>query len=118
MKIFNHCIIVLLLLACISCGKKEYPESVKEGIPVFNCNMSVSGVPTTIEAGVNGYYMFSSFQQDDSSGVYNFIGGLKQTDCTNCPNSLQIQINDFKISATNAATQIDSSLIPGNYNYM
>lgn len=116
MKIFNNCIIILLLLACISCRKKEYPESTKEGSPVFNCNMYINGNLTTIEAGVDNYYMYSSFQQD-SNGVYGFIAGLKQTDCTTCPNSLQIQINDFKISAANALTQIDS-LTPKNYNYM
>lgn len=116
MKILNNCIIVLLLLACISCRKKEYPESTKEGSPVFNCNMYINGSPTTIEAGVNNYYMYSSFQQD-SNGVYGFIAGLKQTDCTTCPNSLQIQINDFKISPANALTQIDS-LVPKNYDYM
>lgn len=116
MKIFNNCIIVLLLLACISCRKKEYPESTKEGSPVFNCNMYINGNPTTIEAGVNNYYMYSSFQQD-SNGVYGFIAGLKQTDCAICPNSLQIQINDFKISAINALIQIDS-LVPKNYDYL
>jgi PKD repeat protein len=116
MKIFNNCIIVLLLLACISCRKKEYPESTKEGSPVFNCSMMINGAPITIEAGVNDYYMYSSFQQD-SSGVYGFIAGLKQTNCTTCPNSLQIQINDFKISPVNALTQIDS-LLPKNYDYM
>ncbi|MBA3679905.1 MAG: PKD domain-containing protein [Bacteroidetes bacterium] len=117
MKNFYNCIIVLLLIACISCGKKEYPPSTTEGSPVFNCTMSMNGVPTSIEAGVNNYYMYSSFQQD-SNNVYGFIAGLKQTNCTNCPNSLQIQINDFKVSATNSITQIDSSLIPGNYNYL
>ena len=86
MKIFNNCIIVLLLLACMSCRKKEYPESTKEGSPVFNCNMYINGNPTTIEAGVNNYYMYSSFQQD-SNGVYGFIAGLKQIECAICSNS-------------------------------
>ncbi len=116
MKRINNCIIVLLLLAFVSCRKKEYPESTKEGSPVFNCNMAVNGTPMNIEAGVNDYYMYSSFQQD-SSGVYGFIAGLKQANCTSCPNSLEVQINDFKISPANALTQIDS-LVPKNYDYM
>ncbi len=117
MKIFNNCIIVLLLLACMSCRKKEYPASTKEGGPVFNCSMMINGTPTTIEAGVNDYYMYSSFQQD-SNNVYGFMAGLKQMNCTNCPNSLEVQINDFKVLAKNANTKIDSALIPGNYNYL
>lgn len=117
MKIFNTCIIALLLLACTSCRKKEYPESTKEGSPVFNCNMMINGLPIKLEAGINDYYMYSSFQQD-SNNVYGFIAGIKQTECTTCPNSLQIQINDFKISFPNANTQIDSALMPGNYNYL
>jgi len=114
---FNKFIIVLLLFICVSCKKKEYPESATEGSPVFNCTMSVNGAPISFEAGVNNYYMYSSYQQD-SNGVYGFNASLKQTNCVNCANGLNIKINDFKVSAANANTIIDSSLAPGNYNYL
>lgn len=107
----------MLLIASTSCRKKEYPESTTEGAPVFSCSMNINGAPTSFQAGINNYYMFSSFKQD-SNNVYGFTAGLKQNNCTNCPNSIQIQINDFKIMSPNAPAQIDSSLMPGNYNYM
>lgn len=117
MKIFNNFIIVLILIATVSCKKKEYPESTKEGSPVFNCAMTVDGTPIALSAGVDNYYMYSSYQQD-SNNVYGFTAKLKQTDCNNCPNSLEIRINDFKVSASNGPAQIDSALLPGNYNYL
>ncbi|MBL7910192.1 MAG: PKD domain-containing protein [Bacteroidia bacterium] len=116
MRTFNY-IILFSLLIFVSCKKKEYPVSSIEGSPVFNCSMNVNGTPTSFEAGVNNYYMYSSFQQD-SNNVYGFMAGLKQTGCSNCPNSIEIQINDFKVRTSNAPTQIDSALIPGNYNYL
>ncbi|MDP1803239.1 MAG: PKD domain-containing protein [Bacteroidota bacterium] len=116
MRPFNYTILLVLIILA-SCKKKEYPLSSIEGTPVFNCSMNVNGNPTTFEAGVNNYYMYSSYQQD-SNNVYGFIAGLKQANCSNCPNSIQIQINDFKVSAANAQTQIDSALFPGSYNYL
>ncbi|MBA2613163.1 MAG: PKD domain-containing protein [Bacteroidetes bacterium] len=117
MKGQNYYIITFIILLFVSCKKKEYPVSSVEGAPVFNCSMKVNGNPTTFEAGVNNYYMYSSFQQD-SNNVYGFVAGLKQANCSNCPNSIQIKINDFKVSALNANSLIDSALIPGNYNYL
>ncbi len=117
MKLINYCIILLLLLANVSCRKKEYPESTSEGAPVFSCSMNINGAPTSLLAGVNDYYMYSSYQQD-SNNVYGFTGGLRQSNCTNCPNSIEVQINDFKVLPLNAYAIIDSSLVPGGYNYL
>ncbi|MEO6302247.1 MAG: PKD domain-containing protein [Bacteroidia bacterium] len=117
MKLFNYCILFLLILASMSCRKKEYPESTTEGAPIFSCSMNINGAPTSFEAGINNYYMYSSFQQD-SNNVYGFTADIKQSNCTNCPSSIQIQINDFKVMPSNAPAQIDSSLLPGNYNYL
>ena len=117
MKIFKHCILLLLFIAGISCKKKQYPQSSTDGSPVFNCSMNVNGNPVSLQAGINNYYMYSSYLQD-SNNVCGFIAGLKQIDCSNCPNSIQIQLNDFKISQPNATTQTDSSFRIGNYNYL
>ena len=117
MKLVNYCIILLLLFAGISCRKKEYPESTTEGAPVFICSMNINGAPTSLQAGVNNYYMYSSFQQD-SNNVYGFVGGLRQNNCTNCANSILVQINDFKVLPVNANAIIDSSIVPGGYSYL
>lgn len=116
MKIGAYIVLTILFCFLISCRKKDYPPSTIDGAPVFNCTMVVNGVPVDFAAGVNNYYMYSSFQQD-SNNVYGFIAGLKQTNCTSCPNSIQIQLNDFKISSLNAPSGIDSALTVRDYNY-
>jgi PKD repeat protein len=42
---------------------------------------------------------------------------LKLTNCSACTNRLQFQINDYKISALNAAAVIDSSVRAGFYSF-
>jgi PKD repeat protein len=109
MKILNVYIILLIISFCFSCKKKNYPESIFENESVFYFKGTVNNMPISIGAGVDDYYMYSTYQQD-SSGVYNFIGNLGKQNCDNCPNTLQIKINDFKVSAPNAPTKIDSAL--------
>lgn len=94
--------------------KKEYPAASGE-TPVFYFNGTVNGVPVNIQAGVNNYYMFSSFTQD-SNNVYNFLGELKPTNCINCNNKIKFQINDYTSSPINGTTQITSSLLPSYYS--
>ncbi len=118
MKKIKFFTILFLLGLLMACNKKKYAEPVVyANDPVFNSTLLVNNVPVVLEAGKNGYYMFSSYKQD-SNRVYNFIGSLKQNNCTNCANSLQVQINDFKSSALNAPVLIDSSLRSGKYNYI
>lgn len=118
MKKIKFYSVLFLLGLQFACNKKKYADPVVyANDPVFNSTLLVNNVPVVLEAGKNGYYMFSSYKQD-SNLVYNFIGTIKQSNCTNCPNSLQIQINDFKASALNAPVLIDSSLRSGRYNYI
>ncbi len=110
-----HLILILLVLAC---QKKKYPESVIEGAPVFSMKAIINNQSVSIIAGINDYGNFNSFVQDSNS-IYNFYSELKQVNCSGtCPNSLSIQINDSKISATNAPVIIDSVLSLKNYDYL
>jgi len=77
----------------------------------------VNNKPLNLNAGKDGYYMYSSYKVDSNS-VYNFIGDLKRSDCINCPNSLKIQINDYRVSAPNASSKIDSALQIRNYPFL
>ena len=97
----------------ISSCKKDYPVA-SNGTPVFYFNGTVGGSPVNLQAGINSYYMYSSYIQD-SSNIYHFLGDLKQTNCTNCTNRIQFQINDYKISALSSSAVIDSSLMIGYY---
>ena len=117
MKNFNYLILLVAFAVIVSCKKKEFPESSSENLPIFNCSMLVNGVAQSYTAGINNYYNYTSFFQD-SNNVYGFIGNLKQSNCVSCPNSIQIQINDYKISGSNTSVNIDSALYIGNYPYL
>lgn len=108
--------ILLIFAAFISCRKKDYPQpGTSSGTPVFYFNGTIAGNPVSFQAGTNNYYMYSSFVQD-ANNVYNFMGTLRQFNCSNCSNRLQIQINDFQPSAVNAPAVINTSLSPGYYS--
>jgi PKD repeat protein len=116
MKVLSNSILLLLLIASLSCKKKEYPQSAILTDKVFYFNASIDGVPLSIAAGANNYYMYSSYKLD-SNNVYGFIANLKQLDCnSNCANSLEIKINDFKVSVGNTPVLIDQALYPFTYS--
>jgi PKD repeat protein len=117
MKSLNFYIILLVIGFSLSCKKKNYPESVFENESVFYFKGTVNNMPVSFGAGVDDYYMYSTYQQD-SLGVYNFIGNLRKQNCDNCANTLLIKINDFKVSAPNTPTKIDSSLQVRNYTLL
>lgn len=109
---------VVLLLSGWSCTKRKYPESYSENAPVFYFKGNINNKAVEFNAGVANYRMFSSYELD-SNNMYNLFAELKGKDCANnCPNSIKIQINDFKISAPGTSVKIDSTLIPGNYSYL
>lgn len=115
MKHKKYIAIILLVAFFASCKKKKYPESTTENDQVFYLSATIDNNPIVLSAGSNGYYMYSSYTQN-ANGVYSLVADLRQSDCSNCPNSLQVEINDFKVSAINAPVVIDSALVPGSYS--
>jgi len=70
---------LLLFLMLMHCSPVELPPDVA-GEPVFELNMSAEGGETfAFAGGVDGYRMFTSFEQG-TDGVYTFIGELKKED--------------------------------------
>ena len=112
-KIKQFIVLLTVALLAVTCKKEHAPTSTV-GTPEFYFNGTVNGVSTSLNAGVNSYYMYSSYAQD-SNNVYSFIGNLKQT--TSAINSIEIDINDYKTSASNASINPDSSLKSGSYLY-
>ena len=108
---------LLIIAVCIfnSCKKKTYPESSVEGAPVFYFKGTVNNAAVDIESGMNNYYMYSSWVQD-ANNVYNLMGNIKSNNGS-AQNSIQIQINDERVSASNAACIIDSALDNVYYPY-
>jgi len=117
MKKSIYFILLFGLMLAFGCQKKKYPDPVEAKETSFYARLQVNGIPVEITAGKDRYYMYSSYAMDSSS-IYNVIGELKQTSCTNCPNSLRIQINDSKASSPNSSIMIDSVLNPKMYSYL
>ena len=109
----NRLLFLFLVISAIGC-KKDYPIASSE-TPVFYFNGTVNGLDMNMQAGVNNYYMYSSYTQD-SNYVYNFSGELKQNNCLHCNNKIKFQINDYTSSPPNGATQINTSLFPSYYS--
>jgi len=107
------CYLLITILFALGCKKEHVPVSTT-GTPEFYFNGTIGGTSASFSAGLNNYYMYSSYLQDTNK-VYNFIGDLKQT--ASGQSSIQILINDYKVSALNGSTNIDSSLVIGNYLY-
>lgn len=105
-------------LTLFSCKKEHLqPNNGIAGTPVFYFNGIVNSAPVSLQAGVNNYYMYSSYTQDVNN-VYNYTGTLQTIGCTTCSNSIKITLNDYRTRATGGSeSQIDSSLLKGSYVY-
>lgn len=114
----NIRIITLLFFAgfVMNSCKKKYPETPPAFSPVFEFTGTVNSSSVNLQAGANDYYMFTSYAPD-MNGVYDFIGELRDKNCTsNCSNSLKISIKDYRPYSTNP-TSIDSLILLGYYSY-
>jgi PKD repeat protein len=110
--------ILFIFLAFVSCRKKDYPvpPSSNSATPVFYFNGKINNASVNLQAGVNNYFMFTSYALD-GNGVYEFTGELEDKNCSaNCTNDLKIKIRDYR-QYSPMPTTIDSSLILGFYSY-
>jgi PKD repeat protein len=111
-------VLLVLFLALIfnSCKKKPLPPDEEEPASVFYFKGDIGGSIVSIYAGLNSYYMSSSYFQDSNS-VYVFKSELKQKECKyNCGYGISVLINDYKASPS-YNMYIDSTLILSNYQY-
>ena len=103
-KIKNSIRVALFALAILFIGscKKEYPATPVPPTPEFTFSGTINGVPVNIQAGVNNYYMFTSYYLDSANNIYDFKGEFRDKNCTSthCPNSLKISIRDYRSSAS------------------
>ncbi len=100
-----------------ACEKKKYPESLVINEPEFYVDLKGGTVSGLLEAGINNYWLYSSYSQDQN-GLYIYTSELRQKNCASaCPNSIRFEINDSKISAAGAAADINSAIYTGSYPY-
>ena len=108
-------LVSLLMLSC----KKEHVTTNTNSSPVFYFKGMIGGTAMDLQAGINNYYMYSSYTQD-SNGVYNYTGNLKEYNCSStCPPSIEFIINDYrKVSLGAIENNINQALANGYFNYM
>jgi PKD repeat protein len=115
MIFFRNILLILILALSFSCKKRTYPNDEINEQTIFNFNASIDGRSFSINAGKEDYYLYSSYGQD-GNGVYYFTSDLRKNNCSgDCPKSIKIRINDFKISQIGGRIKIDSSLVPKSY---
>ncbi len=89
--IFYKFLIISTLFA--ACNKVELdPE---DGEPVFTAEAKFDGNPKAWQAGVEDFYMFSSFEKDDFD-VHVFSGSFTKTDSIVSGESLAFHIRDYQ----------------------
>src|SRR4051812_48877512 len=104
-----------LLFFAASCKKEKYSDVSPPVTSVFYYQGIMDGESVNLKAGVNDYYMYSSYSQD-ANNVYNFLGEFKQTNCATCNDRIQFQFNDFQVSSPGVAAAVNTSLIPAYYS--
>lgn len=116
-------IILYVLIACTtilnSCKKNELPKSEEtSSAPVFYFKCDVNGVPVSVQAGENGYYMNSS-RFLDPNGLYVYKGEIRQKSCAgDCGYGLTVLINDYKFADTDSSSSnVESGLYTGAYAF-
>lgn len=118
MQTFFKYIFVITVILFASCKKNDLPpknDTPEE--PVFYIKGNVNGLPVAINAGVDNYYMYSSYYQD-ANNVYVYKGELKQQNCgASCGYGITLLINDYKVSPLNGPMQPDSGLYIGPYQF-
>ncbi len=106
---------LLLLLILASCKEPVLP-GIKAGDPFFSNLAIADGQEHELEAGVNDYYLYSSFMQDNQ-GVYSLQGNLRPRDCSDCGPQLRIVFRDVKVRNTTEKPDPREIVRPGVYDF-
>ncbi len=109
-----------MLVSLFTPGCKKEHIATQNASPVFSFTGIVGGTAMNLRAGLNNYYMYSSYTQDSANGVYNYTGNLKEYNCTsNCPPSIEFIINNYHTLPLGASeTNIGHSLATGYLSYL
>lgn len=118
MKLLRLGLLIMLFAGFLACKKKEYPESAVHNDALFYFKGTVNANPVSVSAGIDDYYMYSSYNQG-SDGVYNFSGQLKSLGCpdSNCANTLRIQLRNSTPLPAGAAVNTQSAFATTTYPF-
>jgi PKD repeat protein len=122
MKHFKLISFFSIIVLLVSCREKKLPEDIiEDNTPVFTLSANIDGIPINIAAGSNNYYLYSNYDlgpnTNPNGGPSQFVGALKQNNCTLCPNSLEIQfINNYAFN--NLGTNYIDTVLKQSNAYM
>ena len=86
----RHYFFLALLSLLLGCSKKEIP-SPSNGAPVFYFDGHIDGESTTLQAGVNGLYMYSDYYRDDQN-LMSLKSYLAPQNCDTCEPYLSFEL--------------------------
>lgn len=97
------------------CREKPLPDEVF-GTPDFFISTEVDGEPVEIKAGIDDYYMGTSFSRDQFD-INSFHGIFSRLNCPQCPEELEVIIRDSKPRATGEDVIISEAFSPGSFDF-
>jgi PKD repeat protein len=109
-------IVICTVFFFFGCKKETLTPSSTENQPVFSFSGNINNNSVNWQAGLNNYFMYSSYTQSSSTGVYSYTGTLQKMNSSN--GSLQITVNNYRTLALGASEPYisDSSLVKGYYS--
>jgi PKD repeat protein len=112
--------VALLLATCLltltQCKRSEEPFN-NIGQPVFALKGTINGQNFSKTAGVNGYYMYSSYDYDTTNQAFNFSAVMAADSCPTCKESLQITFYDKTTNNGSGQINIAAALATGGYEF-
>ena len=108
----RHYSFLALLSLLLGCSKKEIP-SLSNGEPVFYFDGHIDGEPTTLQAGVNGLYMYSDYYRDDQN-LMSLKSYLAPKNCDTCEPYLSFEVKDVDVSSGNTMVASLNQLLGAN----
>jgi PKD repeat protein len=115
---FRAITFIIMLVFVAACNKRKYPEEkIQLESEDIYCDALFGGAPVNLKIGTDGYYCYSSYRQTTDS-IYVFEGELKKFDCNPCPQSLKLELFDYRQRMPGTAVLPDSSLRAGRRDFL
>lgn len=117
----NRLIIISLTLVVFILSCKKQGQLVEPDITNGDVEFTITGIYRSqtfaIQAGINGYYMFSDVYVQPSQSFFTFQSDLKKLNCSgNCPSSLSIFLSSYN-NDTNVGRFNDSLMFNTSRNF-
>ena len=106
-------LMVLVAMSFSSCKKEKDPVVITEE-PVFRIVGTVNGSPVNLTAGIDDYVMYTDYNYDSGTSVFEFNGSLRKYNCASCANSLNIKLRNYRQTPSTESIIPDSAF---TYDY-